>query len=128
MGETAARPRRFANLLQKQARRYENANFLFLDLKLNSNPALFGGIAEHAKDACQAHDGPATVHVDNRADNGLSERDLRAAAANGMRRVSFGLESGSQRLLELMVKGASVERNRLLSVKLMKRVSAMHEV
>jgi radical SAM superfamily enzyme YgiQ (UPF0313 family) len=52
-----------------------------------------------------------TVHVDRRADNGLSLRDLRAAAGSGMRRVSFGLESGSQRLLDLMDKGASVERN-----------------
>jgi radical SAM superfamily enzyme YgiQ (UPF0313 family) len=52
-----------------------------------------------------------TVHVDTRADNGLSRSDLRAAAAGGMRRVSFGLESGSQRMLDLMQKGSTVEGN-----------------
>jgi radical SAM superfamily enzyme YgiQ (UPF0313 family) len=52
-----------------------------------------------------------TVHVDQRKDNGLSLRDLRAAVASGMRRVSFGLESGSQRLLDAMDKGCTVEAN-----------------
>jgi radical SAM superfamily enzyme YgiQ (UPF0313 family) len=97
--------------MQEQARRYQTRNFLFLDLKLNSNPALFRGIAEHIQDAVPGAQWIGTVHVDKRADNGLSRRDLRAAAASGMRRVSFGLESGSQRLLNLMNKGASVERN-----------------
>ncbi|MEE9302466.1 MAG: radical SAM protein, partial [Thiotrichaceae bacterium] len=52
-----------------------------------------------------------TIHVDTRKDNGLQSKDLRAAVASGMRRVSFGLESGSQRLLDAMKKGASVEEN-----------------
>jgi radical SAM superfamily enzyme YgiQ (UPF0313 family) len=97
--------------MQEQSRRYETRNFLFLDLKLNSNPALFRGLAEHAQDAVPGAQWIGTVHVDTRADNGLSRRDLRAAAVSGMRRVSFGLESGSQRLLDLMDKGASVERS-----------------
>lgn len=52
-----------------------------------------------------------TVHVDERKDNGLSRADLEAAVEGGMRRISFGLETGSQRLLEAMRKGSSVERN-----------------
>ena len=51
------------------------------------------------------------MHVDQRADNGLSRRELREAVAAGMRRISFGLESGSQRLLDAMDKGCLVESN-----------------
>lgn len=51
------------------------------------------------------------MHVDQRPDNGLSRADLHAAADGGMRRISFGLETGSQRLLDAMRKGSSVERN-----------------
>lgn len=97
--------------MREQARRHATANFLFLDLKLNSNPALFRGLAEHVQDAVPGAQWIGTVHVDQRADNGLSRADLRAAAASGMRRISFGLESGSQRMLNLMDKGASVEGN-----------------
>ncbi len=97
--------------MREQSHRHATANFLFLDLKLNSNPNLFRGIAEHAQDAVPGAQWIGSVHVDLRADNGLSRRDLRAAATGGMRRVSFGLETGSQRLLDQMQKGGSVEAN-----------------
>ena len=42
--------------------------------------------------------------------NQLSE-EVEAAVEGGMRRISFGLESGSQSLLDAMRKGSSVERN-----------------
>lgn len=97
--------------MREQAQRHATSNFLFLDLKLNSNPALFRGIAEHVQDTVPGAQWIGTVHVDGRADNGLSRQDLKAAAAGGMRRVSFGLETGSQRLLDLMKKGCTVEAN-----------------
>ncbi|WP_337187130.1 radical SAM protein [Phenylobacterium sp.] len=97
--------------MREQARRHATSNFLFLDLKLNSNPAMFRGLAEHIQDHVPGAEWIGTVHVDQRADNGLSRRDLRAAVASGMRRISFGLESGSQRLLDLMNKGSRVEAN-----------------
>lgn len=97
--------------LREQARRHQTSNFLFLDLKLNSNPAMFRGIAEHIQSQVPGAQWIGTVHVDRRRDNGLSRSDLRAAVAAGMRRVSFGLESGSQRLLDLMNKGSDVEAN-----------------
>jgi radical SAM superfamily enzyme YgiQ (UPF0313 family) len=50
--------------------------------------------------------------VDQRKDNGLSARDLKAAVDGGMRRISFGLESGSQRILDAAKKGSTVEANR----------------
>jgi radical SAM superfamily enzyme YgiQ (UPF0313 family) len=108
------RTRSLGSVLQEmieQSRRHGTDNFLFLDLKLNSNPAMFRGLAEQAQHAVPGAQWIGTVHVDNRRDNGLSRRDLKAAALGGMRRVSFGLESGSQRLLDLMDKGGSVEAN-----------------
>lgn len=99
------------NEMREQSRRHGTSNFLFLDLKLNSNPNLFRGLAEHAQAAVPGAQWIGTVHVDLRKDNGLSPRELKAAAMSGMRRVSFGLESGSQRLLDLMDKGSSVEAN-----------------
>jgi anaerobic magnesium-protoporphyrin IX monomethyl ester cyclase len=97
--------------LEEQMRRHDAANFLFLDLKLNSNPAMMRGIAENIRRHVPGAQWIGTVHVDLRADNGLSHADLRTYVRGGMRRVSFGLESGSQRLLDSMDKGCSVERN-----------------
>ncbi|QMW21474.1 B12-binding domain-containing radical SAM protein [Sandaracinobacteroides saxicola] len=97
--------------IREQAVRCGTSNILFLDLKLNSNPALWRGIAEQIQDAAPGAQWIGTVHVDQRRDNGLSRRDLRAAARSGMRRISFGLESGSQAMLDRMDKGASVEAN-----------------
>lgn len=108
------RTRTVANVLlemQEQARRHQTTNFLFLDLKLNSYPDMLRGIAAQVQDYVQGAEWIGTVHVDLRPDNGLSKADLKAAVAGGMRRISFGLESGSQRLLDLMQKGTSVEAN-----------------
>jgi radical SAM superfamily enzyme YgiQ (UPF0313 family) len=97
--------------MQEQARRHETTNFLFLDLKLNSWPEMIRGIGKGIGRLVQGAEWIGTVHVDERADNGLSRADLEAAALGGMRRISFGLESGSQRLLDAMRKGSSVVRN-----------------
>lgn len=97
--------------MQEQARRHNSASFLFLDLKLNSWPDMIRGIASRIQDYVQGAEWVGTVHVDQRADNGLSRRDLMSAVDGGMRRISFGLETGSQALLDRMDKGSSVERN-----------------
>lgn len=91
--------------------RHECNNFLFLDLKLNSHPALLRGITEQIQRNAPGAQWIGTVHVDQRKDNGLSRSELRAAAGAGLRRVSFGLESGSQDLLDKMDKGCSVAAN-----------------
>lgn len=97
--------------MQEQARRHETTNFLFLDLKLNSWPDMMRGIARGIGRHVPGAEWVGTVHVDERIDNGLSYADLMAATDGGMRRISFGLESGSQRLLDAMRKGSSVARN-----------------
>ena len=97
--------------LEEQMRRHDATNFLFLDLKMNSNPAMMRGISENLRRHVPGAQWVGTVHVALRANNGLSRSDLRSYVRGGMRRVSFGLESGSQRLLDAMDKGSSVERN-----------------
>lgn len=97
--------------LREQARRYGSKNFLFLDLKLNSNPNIMRGICDTIQDHVYGAQWVGTVHVDLRKDNGLSRKELKNAANSGMRRISFGLETGSQRLLDDMKKGSSVEAN-----------------
>jgi len=97
--------------VREQARRHQCSNFLFLDLKLNSNPHLLRGIVENIQSQVRGAEWIGTVHVDQRPDNGLSFGELKAAVAAGMRRVSFGMESGSQRLLDAMQKGCTTEGN-----------------
>lgn len=97
--------------MEEQGRRYATRNFLFLDLKLNSRPDMLRRIAEELPSRVPGAEWIGTVHVDTRADNGLSRKDLRVAVRGGMRRVSFGLETGSQRLLDAMKKGSTVEGN-----------------
>ena len=97
--------------MEEQARRHETTNFLFLDLKLNSWPEMMRGIGRGIGRYVRGAEWIGTVHVDQRTDNGLSRADLEAAVEGGMRRISFGLESGSQSLLDAMRKGSSVERN-----------------
>lgn len=97
--------------MREQARRHQTANFLFLDLKLNSDPATWRGIIAGVQAHVPGAQWLGTVHVDQRKDNGLARADLRAAVSAGMRRISFGLETGSQRLLDAMHKGSSVARN-----------------
>lgn len=98
--------------LRTQAKRHAARHFLFLDLKLNSDVAVWRQLVQGMQDAVPGAEWLGTVHVDRRPDNGLGAADLRAAAQAGMRRISFGFESGSQRLLDGMRKGASVEHYR----------------
>lgn len=97
--------------MEEQARRHATTSFLFHDLKLNSYPDMIRGIASEVQRYVYGAEWIGTVHVDLRKDNGVSRRDLFAAVAGGMRRINFGLETGSQSLIDRMDKGTSVERN-----------------
>jgi anaerobic magnesium-protoporphyrin IX monomethyl ester cyclase len=94
-----------------QADRLGAKNFIFLDLKLNSYPDVMRSITANIQSRVPGARWIGSVHVDQRKDNGLSQPELAAAFDAGMRRVSFGFESGSQRLLDEMDKGSNVERN-----------------
>ena len=97
--------------METQAERHNAKDFMFLDLKLNSFPAMLRGISKSIQTYVPGAQWIGTVHVDQRPDNGLTRRELFDASAAGMRRVSFGLESGSQRLLDAMYKGCTVTQN-----------------
>lgn len=104
--------RRVLDEMKQQSELHSSRDFTFLDLKINSDPAawraLIAGIAEELPDSRWI----ASVHVQDGVDNGLSAKDLRAAREAGLVRVTFGMESGSQRVLDSMDKGTSVEGNK----------------
>jgi hypothetical protein len=95
--------------LAHQTRRHETSCFVFTDLKLNSNLVTWDGLVEGAQLAVPGMRWVGAVHADRRAENGLDAARLKQAAAAGMVRLTTGLESGSQGILDAMQKGASVE-------------------
>jgi hypothetical protein len=97
--------------MREQSRRHSTKNFIFIDLKLNSQPSLLRGIVENIQSDIPGARWIGTVHVDTRKDSGLTRPELVSAVAAGLGRIGFGLESGSQRLLDAMDKGCTVERN-----------------
>lgn len=96
--------------LSVQSERYQSANFVFFDSKLNSDLTLWHGLIERFQDVVPGGRWVASVHVDAKGPNGLDNETLVAAYGAGLRRISFGLETGSQRLNQLMRKGTSVDR------------------
>lgn len=97
--------------LDHQAKRYGSKDFIFLDIKLNSDVSLWRGLINGIQERVPGARWIGTVHVDIGEDNGLDRPTLLAASRAGLTRVSFGLESGSQRMLQLMSKGCTVARN-----------------
>jgi hypothetical protein len=107
------RSRSAARVLSEAAHhavRHETSCFVFTDLKLNSDVETWGALVDGMQRAVPGARWVAAVHADRRADNGLSASRLKAAAAAGMVRLTTGLESGSQRILDSMQKGADVSR------------------
>lgn len=97
--------------LQQQAQRYQATDFIFLDLKLNSDLTLWHGLIDNIQHYVPGARWIATVHVNGNGENGLDAATLQAAKAAGLTRISFGLETGSQPLARRMGKGTRVERN-----------------
>lgn len=81
----------------------------FSDIKLNSNldvwHSLINELPNYVKDPIWF----GTVHVDNKT-NGLDRESLFKAKQSGLTRLSFGFESGSQKLLDHMKKGTRIEK------------------
>ncbi|MCU0863052.1 MAG: B12-binding domain-containing radical SAM protein [Planctomycetes bacterium] len=84
--------------------------FVFTDLKLNSDVRMWRAIAAGIQGIAPGSSWIAAIHAGPGADEGLSAADLQAAASSGCVRLTTGLESGSQRLLEAMKKGTRLER------------------
>jgi len=97
--------------LKIQSERYATQNFTFLDIKLNSNLAIWRHLQNDLPSHLPNARWIASVHVGPEEENGLSAAEMRAAYRAGLRRVTFGLESGSQRILDAMDKGTQLDRN-----------------
>jgi len=109
------RSRSLANVLDEirhQSARHATSLFVFLDLKLNSDLDLWRGMLSELPAIVPHAAWTASVHVDSRADHGLSRTDLLAARRAGLARITTGLETASRRLLKTMAKGTSPERTR----------------
>lgn len=83
--------------------------FAFTDLKLNSDLNVWRGLLKGMQSSAPGSRWIASVHVGREIDNGLTDEDLRAAAKSGCVRLTTGLETGSQRIADIMKKGTSIE-------------------
>lgn len=105
------RSRSPSNVLDEIARHHRTLGvqrFVFTDLKLNSNLEVWRALAAGMQIAAPGAQWIGAVHVGH-GEDGLSEAELRAAAASGCVRLTTGLETGSDRVAELMKKGARRE-------------------
>lgn len=97
--------------IKVQAKRYKTNDFIFLDMKLNSDLELWYGLIDNFQKVVPQGRWIATVHVDAKGENGLDFATLQQAKQAGLTRISFGFETGSQKLSRRMGKGTNVERN-----------------
>jgi radical SAM superfamily enzyme YgiQ (UPF0313 family) len=82
--------------------------FVFTDLKLNSNLEVWRALLARFQEVAPGAEWIGAVHVGAPQDNGLSADELRQARAAGMVRLTTGIESGSQRVLDSMAKGTNL--------------------
>ncbi len=95
--------------LRVQSGRHGTSRFVMTDLKLNSNLAVWHALLERLPGLVSSPSWIAAVHVDGDQPCGLSRAELRAARRAGAVRLTTGLESGSQRVLDRMAKGTTLE-------------------
>ncbi|MGK7866199.1 B12-binding domain-containing radical SAM protein [Falsiroseomonas sp. E2-1-a20] len=93
-----------------QSARHDAKLFVMLDLKLNSSLPVWHALIDQMPKRVPGARWTASVHVGLEEANGLSLDELRAARAAGLVRMTTGLESGSQRVLNTMAKGTRVAR------------------
>lgn len=94
--------------LAHQHTKHDCRLFVFTDLKVNSNLTVWRAVIARMQNTVPGAAWIGAVHIGNRGDNGLSRDELEQARASGLVRVTTGLESGSQRVLDSMVKGTDL--------------------
>ncbi|MEX2205274.1 MAG: radical SAM protein [Myxococcota bacterium] len=105
-------PENVLDELELQARRHATELFAFTDLKLNSDAAVWTALLSRLRARVPSARWIGAVHVTGNRPDGVSLAELRAAKAAGMVRLTTGLESGSQRVLDLMRKGTELGTTR----------------
>lgn len=106
------RSRSFENVfaeMRHQSLKHHTKTFTFLDLKLNSNLEVWNGLLSEAQSAVPGCEWTASVHVNINGGNGLQADDLKKARQAGLSRITTGLESGSQRMLNSMARGTNLD-------------------
>jgi radical SAM superfamily enzyme YgiQ (UPF0313 family) len=102
-------PQNVLDELAHQHDQHQAKLYVFTDLKMNSDLGVWRGLVDEFQERVPGGKWIGSVHVDAHHKHGLSEDELRSAFNAGMVRMTTGLESGSQRVLELMKKGADLE-------------------
>ncbi len=95
--------------MEYQSQRFGTSSFVFTDPKLNSNLTVWDALLGELPTRLPGASWIGAVHIDANRPNGLSRSELRCARKAGMVRLTTGLESGSQRVLDLMKKGVQLE-------------------
>jgi anaerobic magnesium-protoporphyrin IX monomethyl ester cyclase len=91
-----------------QSRKHETSLFTFTDLKLNSRLEMWQALIEEFPRLAPDPRWIASVHVASRQPNGLDGPTLLRARRAGLARLTTGLESGSQRVLDRLKKGTDL--------------------
>ncbi len=92
-----------------QSRRHDARAFVFTDLKLNSAPAMWHALIDGMPSSVPGAQWIAAIHVGAQGDHGLDAATLTAARRAGAVRLTTGLESGSQRVLDRWAKGTDLQ-------------------
>ncbi len=106
------RSRNVDQVLEEIRAQYEELGaklFVFTDMKLNGDLAMWRALLDRFQEAAPGGRWIASVHVNAVGEAGLGAADLRQAAKAGCVRLTTGLESGSQRMLDAMKKGTRIE-------------------
>lgn len=104
-------PENLLEELETQAERQASRLFVFTDLKINSDRGMWAALLGKLPERIPGASWVGSVHVDGDGSGGLHARELQAARKAGMVRLTTGLESGSQRLLDRLAKGTDLERS-----------------
>jgi len=91
-----------------QSGRHRATLFVFTDLKLNSSLEMWRALTSEMQRVVPGARWIGSVHVGRYGENGLTHPELKQARAAGMVRLTTGLESGSQRVLDSMAKGVDL--------------------
>ena len=92
-----------------QSHRHDARAFVFTDLKLNSDPGMWRALVDGIPARVPHAQWIAAVHVGAAGDHGLDAPTLAAARRAGAVRLTTGLESGSQRILDRWAKGTDLD-------------------
>ena len=102
--------------IELQSARHNAQLFAFTDQKLNSNESMWDALIANIQSKAPNANWICSVHVDRKLPNGLDRNSLVRARQSGLVRVTTGLESGSQRVLDRMAKGTDLaETSRFLA-------------